>query len=309
MARPASVILLLAWAVLACACTTLQSYTSALMSDQLQADGATFIVVYEAQDEGSARDVKTVLAAALPILKRWGSFSTPITIHIHPSHEALEDAVRHHDYPWLRAWARFDSIDLQSPRTWQISTASLGPLAEMLTHELTHCLMYQRAATADDWMNKEIPLWFREGMASVTSHQAYRRPKDEDVWRYLKANPTKDPVLKADSLYQAEPDIVYGAAHQAFAFLDRRYGDQAVSTILRRMQSGSDFGPAFQGVIGLTEAAFSREYLRYVLWEGWRGAPSPRLAQPLVTQPLVAQPLFSLPASDRLPTHSQNTQR
>ena len=61
-----------------------------------------------------------------------------------------------------------------------------GQVAELLTHELTHCLMYQRSATADSWPYKGIPLWFREGMASVTAHQGYRRPHDEDIARYLK---------------------------------------------------------------------------------------------------------------------------
>src|SRR6185295_2154512 len=47
---------------------------------------------------------------------------------------------------------------------------------ELMLHELTHCVMYQRSASAADWSRKRIPLWFREGMASVTASQSYRWP-------------------------------------------------------------------------------------------------------------------------------------
>lgn len=273
-------------ALLASACGRMavpKSLSASARSEEVRLGAATFIVQYESIDAASALDVKKVVAAALPHLQRWGDFSAPVIIRIHPSHEALEEAIQRFNYPWLRAWARYDSIDLQSPRTWGVLGSTTNQVAELLTHELTHCLMYQRSATVDSWLYKGIPLWFREGMASVTAHQEYRRPHDEDVWRYLRANPTKNPVLDADSLYQGEPDIVYGAAHQAFEFLQRRYGDEAINRMMDRMHKGERFGSAFHGAIGVSEATFSREYVRYVQWEGWRESPSKQALQnPLI---------------------------
>jgi len=247
----------------------------------VQAGGAFFVVQFQPGDEGSARDVAKVLPRVEERLRRWGTFRAPVTVRIQPTHEALEEAAKRYDYAWLRAWARFDTVDLQSPRTWSLLGASQAQLLELLTHELTHCLMYQRAADAGNWTRKGIPLWFREGLASVSAGQGYRRPADEDIWRYLKANPDKDPVADAEDLYQTEADVVYGTAHRAVEFLVERYGPEAPGAVLDRMHEGSGFDAAFRSVVGLGQKAFAREYLRYVRWEGWRGGAVARRS-PLV---------------------------
>ena len=242
---------------------------------------AVFVLQYAPVDEKTAQDVARALEVAAPRIARWGRFEAPMFIRIHPTHEALEAAVRRFDYPWLRAWARYDTIDLQSPRTWGLLGAGQEQVVELLTHELTHCLMYQRAGTASNWMRKGIPLWFREGMASVTAAQGYRRPTDEEIWRWLRSFPEKDPIADGDALYQAEAGIVYGSAHRAFEFLVARYGDAVVLDLLDRMKGGLRFSDAFERAVGFDEAAFAREYVRYVKWEGWRGPTKPR-PQPLL---------------------------
>jgi len=69
---------------------------------------------------------------------------------------------------------------VQSPRSWEgaaeADEATLAAaLAELLAHELTHALMYQRLARGDGAPVEEPPLWFREGMASLTAGQGARR--------------------------------------------------------------------------------------------------------------------------------------
>lgn len=282
-------LILLALAVGTGACASLRVPSSAASSEpgvrQVVTGGATFFVTYEPQDAAAAQQVVVAIERAVPALARWGSFTGPVTVRVHPTHEALEAAVRRFDYPWLRAWARFDTVDLQSPRTWGLLPTPTEHVVELLTHELTHCLMYQQAGTADDWMHKEIPLWFREGMASVTARQGYRRPSDEDIWRWLRTFPDKDPVGDADSLYQGEAEIVYGSAHRAFEFLAQRYGDRTVVRLLERMKAGASFGNAFTRELGVTPTAFEQEYLRYVRWEGWRGRrPRPQVVRPKPTR-------------------------
>ena len=78
-----------------------------------------------------------------------------------------------------RAWAFADQVLLQSPRTWNpVGGADDDELAELIAHEVTHALMYQLMQPGDDpsWAVEEPPLWFREGMASVTAGQGHRRP-------------------------------------------------------------------------------------------------------------------------------------
>lgn len=263
---------------------------------------AAFVITYAPVDAAMANEVAQALEAAVPRVRRWGHFEAPVFIRIHPTHDALEAAVRRFDYPWLRAWARYDTIDLQSPRTWGLGPAPTSQVVELLTHELTHCLMYQNAGTRSNWMYKNIPLWFREGMASVTARQGYRRATDEEIWRWMRNTPNLDPVSDADSLYQKESAVVYGAAHRAFEFLVSRYGDAAVGAIMDGMKAGASFESAFVKTTDVNEAAFEREYIRYVQWEGWRG-PAIKRSRPLVS-PVPVRPTPRLSTPERPTPHS-----
>lgn len=279
MLRRLPALLLLAVTLTACALTPRGGTLDG--ARQLVVGDTTFVIVYAAVDADEVDEVAWALEQAAAQVSRWGRFEAPIMVRIHPSHDALEQAVRRIDYPWLRAWARYDSIDLQSPRTWGLLGGRKGQVLELLAHELTHCLMYQRAGTRANWMRKGIPLWFSEGMASVTSKQGYRRPTDEELWRWLRSFPDADPVGDAQSLYQRESGVVYGSAHRAFEFLVARYGDQAVHDMLDAMRGGDTFSEAFEKQVGIAEGAFEQEYLRYVRWEGWRG-PQKTRPTPLV---------------------------
>jgi hypothetical protein len=247
------------------------------------------------EDARSARQVARALEQALPRVARWGRLEVPVTLTIHPSHAALETAARRPGYDWLRAWARYGSIDLQAPATWGIFGASDAQVADLLTHELTHCVMYQRAAAEWTWSLKGIPLWFREGMASVTAGQGARRGTLEDLWRYYEQGLAADgagdgeagrgaarvraargqrsdgdPLGDPEPLYQERSDVVYGAAHHAFVFLVDRYGEGRVRETMERMRGGATFPRAFQESFGVTEAEFSADFRRFVLWQGWQ---------------------------------------
>lgn len=256
-------------------CVTVSKPASPPQSTELVVDGAAFVLTYDSVDTKSARDVGEALKVAVPRIQRWGRFRAPMKVRIHPTHEALEAAVRRYDYPWLRAWARYDSIDVQSPRTWSLLGAQPQHIVELLTHEITHCLMYQSVATESEWARKAIPLWFREGMASVTASQGYRRPTEEELWRYLRAHPDKDPVTDGEAMQQFEQDIVYGASHRAFEHLLARFGDDAVKALMQAMMGGLEFPAAFQQVTGTSAAAFAKEYVRSVRDERFRGHQVP----------------------------------
>jgi hypothetical protein len=187
-----------------------------------------------------------------------------VTITVQPTHAALEDAAHRRGYRWLRGWARFDTIDLQSPRTWGWFEGRGRKLEERVAHELAHCAMYQLAGDPYTWMYKEIPRWFSEGIATHTAEQGDGLPGLEDLSRYY-ARERADPVTDSDPIYQHDSEIVYGAAHHAVGFLLQSRGEERVREVLRRMSAGSRFPAAFREAIGVSDVEFAAEFRAHVL--------------------------------------------
>ncbi len=252
---------------------------------------AHFRVQYWPEDERTVRQVVKALQEAAPRVQRFGDLVQPVTITIHPTHDALETAVNRSGYGWLRAWARYQTIDMQSPRTWGLFGASDKKLDELLTHELTHCAMYQLAGDDLTWMYKEIPIWFSEGIATVAADSRERRAGPEDLWRYYHdtlpagsggGEPGRthgprvpvalpgDPIVDPGPIYQDQSEIVYRAARHAAEFLIARYGEAKVHRILELMGSGMRFPAAFREAVGISDAEFASDFRRYVVWQGWR---------------------------------------
>lgn len=223
-------------------------------------------------DREAAGRVAAAIEHAGPRLAVWGALREPVTVIVEPSHAALESDVGRKGYDWLRAWARYREVWVQSPRTWGLWGAGQQSVDELLLHELTHCVMYQLGATEADWATKGIPLWFREGMASFTANQGYRRGTLEELADWVQHHP-EDPLADAESLYQRKPELVYGAAHQAFTFLVQRYGIAKIRALLQAMHTGLSFDAAFQSAIGLNRRDFERDFLTYVRFRGFNGRP------------------------------------
>jgi hypothetical protein len=249
----------------------------------VEAGGARFRIVYWPEDEDSVDQVAGALATAVGRVARWGGLVAPVTVTVYPTHERLEAAVRRPGYDWLRAWARYGRIDLQSPRTWRLFGARDADVVELVTHELAHCAMYQQAGSEYTWPFKGEPLWFREGLASVTADQGYRRGDLEELWEYYSRGGAEDdaalppgggaggdPIANPEPLYQRHADLVYGAAHHAFRFLLDRHGEARIRRILAGMAAGKGFDDAFRAAVGIGEREFAAEFRRYVMAQGWR---------------------------------------
>ena len=258
------------WALLAllCACAGPRAPPEAPTLDhaaELQTQAGAFRLEYAREDRDAVVDVQRAVQRAAPALSRWGALEEPVTVRVLPTHEALELAADRPGYGWLRAWARYDEVLLQSPRTWGLAGRRAGALDEVLLHELTHCLMYQLASDRLGWGYKRIPLWFREGMASVTARQGYRWPGPAELSRFLRKRPEADPLGAPEALYRDDADVVYGAAHHAFEAFLARFGEDAVRRLLLDMAQGPNFDSAFEGVFEVPRAAFEAEVVR-----GWR---------------------------------------
>ena len=224
-------------------------------------------------DPALLSELQLALASAGKSLATWGALKVPVHVVVVPTHADLEAAVHHPGFGWLRAWARYDDVTVQSPQTWSALEPEQHAINEVITHELTHCLLFQRIGGPEDWFQRRIPLWFREGMASYTAKQEYRWWPLERLAQFYAAHPGTDPVTDGESLYRDQSDAVYSAAHHAFAFLVRRYGEEAVKEILNELGAANvGFPEAFQAAVGLPLTAFVDDFERYVRLRGFRAA-------------------------------------
>ncbi len=250
-------------------------------SVELTGPSGQFRIEYDPANAEDAARIQRGVDESLPRLARWGTLRETVTIKVMPNHKTLAKAVQQRELGWLRAWSRYDEVLVQAPATWGLVGASQPQINELLIHELTHSLMYQLAADRLGWSRKQIPLWFREGMASYTAEQAYRWVTLEELARHLERFPKSDPVRKPSELYREDSNLVYGAAHHAFSFLVRRYGEDAVRGLLAEMRGGKDFPEAFESVIGVPPDTYVRDFTRYVRWRGFRGGRMlPRAEEP-----------------------------
>jgi len=200
-----------------------------------------FDVRYDPGDEAAAEQVARVLPQAVDRVGRWGPLLAPISIRIHPTHAALAGSVGRPGDAWLRAWARRDSVEVQSPRTWSRGRASDAALTSLLAHELTHCLLFQRIGPR--WADREVPGWFEEGLASFTAGEQHHR-----------ADPAA--LRPAPGALRSDAALAYGTADRAFHDLVGRHGEEGVHRILSSLASGLDFPRAFEAATGTSVAAF-----------------------------------------------------
>jgi hypothetical protein len=249
------------------ACAMARPSKDVPLAARVQAPGLLFELQYGPADAHEISRIEAGLLSAGPRLARWGSFRQGVWVRVFPDHQSLEDAVDRRGYPWLRAWAFGDQVLLQSPRSWG-GTASDEELRELLAHELTHALMYQLIAPEDGpgWTAEsaleEPPLWFREGMASVTAGQGHRRLSSDELARWLAAHPGTDLLHPSAELYRTEKEAVYGASHRAFDLLVNTCGEQSVRDVFRGVRDGARFADAFKAATGRGLAEFEQDAVR-----------------------------------------------
>jgi hypothetical protein len=195
------------------------------------------------------------VGASTPRATRWGALLAPVEVRVHPTHAALEEAAGYSNIPWLRAWATDKVIHLQSPRTWGGGSTE-ERLEELLTHEMTHVVMYQQALGSGGIAKLKLPIWFLEGMASVTAEQGYRRMDATALGSYLAAHPGVDLLKPSSALYREQRELVYSAAHLAFLYLVESSGEEAIAGILSRMHAGEGFDEAFRESVGESPSVF-----------------------------------------------------
>jgi hypothetical protein len=231
------------------------------LAEEVRGPGLLFRLTYQSIDAAEVQRLRQDLLLAAPRVARWGAFRQGVTIRVYPDHASLEAALDRPGYPWLRAWSLHDEVMLQSPRTW--AQGDEREVADLLAHELTHALMFQLMAHGDEWSAdaNPPPVWFREGMASVTADQGWRLLRSDALARWRAQHPRLDLLNPAPETYRTEKEAVYSAAHYAFAALLRETGDEGVRRILRGVSEGQSFAESFQRSTGRTLASFEHDAL------------------------------------------------
>ncbi|GAB4300952.1 MAG: hypothetical protein Kow0090_16480 [Myxococcota bacterium] len=223
-------------------------------------------IKYLEKDSQAAKEIKGLLAELMPIVERWGRLISPTEIIITGDHGALEEATGRYGYPWLRAWTRFDVIYLQSPSTW-LERDVKGALSELLTHELTHLAMYQNIGGKDNWADIFLPLWYREGMASVNAKQGYRRLTVEEIRARLEEKPSLKPLAEGDDIFREEKDLAYSTGHRAFEYLIERYGEKWIPRLHSLIkEKGYTFDAAFYEALGITHGEFIKLFEESIIY-------------------------------------------
>ncbi len=249
-----------------CACATplkaLQTERTALVGS------VQFVIRSDGTTGADVAIIERSLQAAVEPLQQWGGLQQQVTVHVVSSHADLETAVGAHGYDWLRGWALFDELIVQSPSTW---TTQQQVVNQFILHELTHCVMFQQSADRAAWAQKKIPLWFREGMAIDTARQHSLYPSLEDTAQWSSQHQVLDVFHAADRLSARHSSQVYGFALHAFRFFDRRYGTATVRKLMQAMREGANFAQAFHQTTGIQPMHFETDFLRYLRLRAFRG--------------------------------------
>jgi hypothetical protein len=216
-------------------------------SEAILVEGTVVELRHVEADAEAADQVRRVLPRAVQAAARWGSLPPSVRLTIHATHAELEAATGRAGIPWMRAWARTGTVDLQSPRTWSRGHASDDAMTRILAHELTHCVQFQ--AVGKDRRAREIPLWFQEGMASVAAGEHHALVHAEAV-------------SSPEQLLRSDPKLVYGTADRAFRDLLLHFGERSVRVLLARLGEGHAFPVAFHEATGVTLAEFEGDLVR-----------------------------------------------
>ena len=146
--------------------------------------------------------------------------------------EALEEAtdvleleaMAGRSLPGISAWARRTQIILWDPQWWPLppsvqhepevaSTLRRTQATQLLKHELTHSLMFQRVGRLPADPQDRIPFWFREGMATLTAGEGAQWPPPESLSQWLAKHPKVELLRDARTLSRTDPLIAYMLAH------------------------------------------------------------------------------------------------
>ncbi|CAN5362244.1 MAG: PD40 domain-containing protein [Acidobacteria bacterium] len=145
-----------------------------------------------------------------------------------------------------------------------------GPLEatdHVLGHELVHAFQYDITGTNISTNTAGalgLPLWFIEGMAEYLSIG----PEDPHTSMWMREAARREKLPTIDELNRGRY-FPYRYGHSLWAFIGGRYGDQAVSDLLRASLGGGGYREGFAQVLGLQTDELSKQW-HDALFEAYR---------------------------------------
>jgi hypothetical protein len=141
----------------------------------------------------------------------------------------------------------------------------------VLAHELAHMLV----SSVLPHHGAELPIWFREGTASMAARQGELR----DYWHLWTTSltSTSHPFAELEAGFSRGQrlDMAYAGSLAAVTFLRREYGNGIVPVILEETRKGVPFREAFRRATGVSMAGAARAWMadlrrprRWVIWIG-----------------------------------------
>jgi hypothetical protein len=137
--------------------------------------------------------------------------------------------------PTLRAWSRWQQIDLLATDTW--SEASDVDVERRLTHELCHLASWHRAANST--VARTLPRLVSEGVCSVVADQGALRIDAVTVGQELDDGRAFD--------FLNDSTFAYAVAHQVVVGLITCRGEGAISALLDNVYAGVPLSEALEG--------------------------------------------------------------
>jgi hypothetical protein len=154
-------------------------------------------------------------------------------------------------HSWLRAWSTWSSVHLLILPDDPPSRRSTW--LPRLTHELSHCALFQHFGTPDRARKAALPFFLLEGSASVIAGQDSTRLALPRVAAALEGE--KDPLPTLHTWAGRNHHVAYGAAHHALKTLVNTRGPMAIRTWLDALKErGTNYAEALSTAHGLSTA-------------------------------------------------------
>jgi len=164
---------------------------------------------------------------------------------------------------------------------------SYADFRHVLNHELVHIFQYRILyGSGVDAVKRMIssnePLWFIEGMAELESCGW-----DESAETYIKDAVLNNKLFSISQLSMIGGYPIYKEGQSILYYIRKKYGEQKIGEILRRLKSTNSFEHAVHAVLGIDIERLNEEWVKELKKEYWPAIEDKQypsdIARPIVT--------------------------
>lgn len=199
--------------------------------------------------------VNETLVTVRPFMPDVGS--QPLRVYLYPTAADLRAALRLTGRDWVGGHA--------SPELGVIlvtavnSRTAAADLRRSIPHELVHVLLYQTVGMA---AIKQVPPWFNEGLATLVEESP--NPNYQVVLETAVDNQTTIPLLELCQTFpsdEAQAVLAYAQSASFVAYLQSRFGNQALGQIILAHRDGADCEAAVARVLQISLRDLNEDWL------------------------------------------------